>query len=123
MNKKKVYKSSRINDLKYKKNNLETYGNLTWNFLHKTSLNYPIFPSNKHKEDMEKLLKSVATFFPCIICGNHWKKILENSDMESILSNRNNLMLWLCNKHNEINIKIGKEVFPCEIDKLFERWN
>ena len=44
----------------------------------------------------------------CPVCGNHWKKILEESDIDKVLENRINLMLWLCKKHDEINEKLGK---------------
>ena len=67
--------------------------------------------------------KSISSFFPCKLCTIHWEKTLENSDIDNILNSRNNLMVWLCEKHNEINIKLGKELFPCEINKLYERWN
>lgn len=35
-------------------------------------------------------------------------------------NSQNELSQWLCNLHNKINVKIGKEKFDCS--KVNERW-
>jgi len=32
------------------------------------------------------------------------------------------LSLWLCRQHNEVSEKLGKETFPCVMEKLDKRW-
>lgn len=38
------------------------------------------------------------------------------------LSGRAALSKWLCERHNEVNRKLGKSEFSCALDKLGERW-
>ena len=35
---------------------------------------------------------------------------------------RGSLAVWLCNRHNEVNEKLGKPLFPCVLKDLDERW-
>ena len=123
-----IYREARIKKNKgnnhYQKklgpSKLEIQGNIIWSYLHNISVRY--IPNDKNKEEMKIILRSVCNYMVCPICGNHWKKILEESDLDKVLENRNNLMLWLCEKHNEINKKLKKEIFECKIDKIIERW-
>jgi FAD-linked sulfhydryl oxidase len=36
------------------------------------------------------------------------------------VTNRDTLSQWLCRRHNEVNVKLGKKPFDCT--KVFERW-
>jgi FAD-linked sulfhydryl oxidase len=38
------------------------------------------------------------------------------------VSGREGLMRWLCQRHNEVNEKLGKERFDCGMKSLGERW-
>jgi hypothetical protein len=31
-------------------------------------------------------------------------------------------MMWCCEFHNHVNIKLGKPVFPCSVAELDLRW-
>ena len=35
---------------------------------------------------------------------------------------RESLALWLCRRHNEVNEKLGKPMFPCVLKDLDARW-
>ena len=99
---------------------LSVQGNIIWSYLHTISVRYR--PTEGGKEEMKTILKSISNFLICSICGNHWEKIIEESDLDDVVKDRKNLMLWLCEKHNEINQKLGKEIFDCKIEKIFEKW-
>jgi FAD-linked sulfhydryl oxidase len=30
--------------------------------------------------------------------------------------------MWMCKQHNLVNQKLGKPLFPCEMDILDQRW-
>lgn len=32
------------------------------------------------------------------------------------------MSLWMCEQHNEVNEKLGKQKFPCNLAALDERW-
>jgi FAD-linked sulfhydryl oxidase len=38
------------------------------------------------------------------------------------VSSGTSFALWVCQQHNIVNEKIGKKTFPCNIDKINERW-
>ena len=38
------------------------------------------------------------------------------------LDNQRDLTLWVCRQHNYVNKILGKSQFPCEYEKLMERW-
>lgn len=38
------------------------------------------------------------------------------------LTSRRSFALWVCEQHNLVNAKLGKETFPCSLKKLDERW-
>lgn len=103
-----------------KPSKLSVQGNIIWSYLHTISVRY--IPTEEGKEEMKTILKSISNFLICPICGNHWKQIIEDSELDDVVKDRKNLMLWLCEKHNEINKKLGKEIFDCKIEKIFEKW-
>ena len=78
-------------------------------------------PNEKNKDEMKIISRSMCNYMVCPICGNHLEKILKDSDLDKVLENRNNLMLWLYEKHNEINKKLGKEIFEDKIENILEK--
>ena len=38
------------------------------------------------------------------------------------LGGRKGLMRWMCEAHNDVNVKLGKPAFDCEGKSLEERW-
>jgi mitochondrial FAD-linked sulfhydryl oxidase len=38
------------------------------------------------------------------------------------VNSRSDLVLWWCMRHNEVNRKLGKPEFPCDLQLLDKRW-
>lgn len=38
------------------------------------------------------------------------------------LNNTKDLSVWLCERHNTVNKKLGKDVFDCDYENLRKRW-
>jgi len=38
------------------------------------------------------------------------------------LGNDKELAVWLCERHNTVNWKLGKELFDCSVENLKKRW-
>ena len=119
-NKNKKNKGNNHYQKKLGPSKLEIQGNIIWSYLHTISVRY--IPTETSKEEIKIILRSVSKFLICPICGNHWKKIIDNSDLDDVVKDRKTLMLWLCEKHNEINKKLGKEIFDCKTEKNLEKW-
>eukprot|EP00052_Salpingoeca_macrocollata_P006217 m.52242 g.52242 ORF g.52242 m.52242 type:complete len:178 (-) comp15310_c0_seq3:118-651(-) len=96
----------------------ETLGRATWSFLHTMAAYFPETPSAQQQDKMKSFMATFAEFYPCRMCGEHLTKYMRKSPVDA----RSNaeLSLWMCNMHNEVNERLGKQVFDCS--KVLERW-
>ena len=93
-------------------------GRATWTFLHTTAAYYPVQASQTQQSSMRSLLQSVGIFYPCTYCATDFRERM--SDVQPDVSGRAGLSRWLCERHNEVNERLGKVSFDC--DKTDERW-
>lgn len=93
-------------------------GSSTWTFLHTTASYYPDRPTYSEQYNMEHLLRSVALFYPCRSCGDHFSDYIRENPPR--VASRSELERWLCVAHNEVNERTGKEQFDCSRSR--ERW-
>ncbi|KAB5589766.1 FAD-linked sulfhydryl oxidase alr protein [Ceratobasidium theobromae] len=101
---------------------VEALGRATWTFLHTTAAYYPASPSAQHKSSMLALLQSLPTLYPCSHCASDFGRDMRRNPPERAVSSRESLVRWLCERHNEVNTKLGKERFSCTVERLDERW-
>ena len=88
------------------------WGPHAWIFLHTTTFNYPKKPTQQDKINMINFFKSVSQILPCKICQTHFKKNLEQYPLtHSILKNRDGLVRWLIQIHNNVNLQTGKNIY------------
>lgn len=109
-------------------------GRSTWNLLHTMAAYYPDKPTKEEKSDMKDTLTSLSKVcmvlnediilhcsfqtYPCPHCAEDFRKDLKQNPPK--LENRETLSQWMCEMHNRVNVKLGKERFDCT--KVFERW-
>ncbi|GMM50714.1 flavin-linked sulfhydryl oxidase [Starmerella bacillaris] len=93
-------------------------GNGTWTMLHSTAANFPLKPTDENKQDMRNLLTSISHLFPCRPCGKDFEAYLKRNSPN--VEGREELSLWLCDAHNAVNKKLGKQQFDCKYWKA--RW-
>lgn len=77
-----------------------------WKLLHLLAFQYPMTPSDKHREIAKDTFTMVSNYLTCDDCKEHWDKQLEKID----LTNKETLMLWLFNVHNDINKSKNKPI-------------
>ncbi|KAI8985737.1 ERV/ALR sulfhydryl oxidase domain-containing protein [Trametes punicea] len=99
---------------------VEQLGSATWTFLHTTAAYYPDKPSMAHRVNMLSLLRALPVLYPCSVCATHLGETMKTHPPD--VSSRTALSRWLCEQHNEVNERLGKEKFDCSIVKLDERW-
>ncbi|CDH53007.1 augmenter of liver regeneration [Lichtheimia corymbifera JMRC:FSU:9682] len=106
----------------WRKNNcpadVETLGNATWTLLHTMAAYYPDRPAPSQMDSMRTFINSFADNYPCWFCKEDFKKSMEKAPVQ--VGSRKKLSEWLCDRHNEVNAKLGKKQFDCS--KVFERW-
>jgi len=96
----------------------EQLGRATWTFLHATAAYYPDRPSPTQRANMIMLLRSMPVLYPCGWCAKDFGDDIVKNPPD--VSSRVGLSRWLCERHNAVNVKLGKERFDCM--KVDERW-
>ncbi|WWC62523.1 uncharacterized protein I303_105119 [Kwoniella dejecticola CBS 10117] len=97
-------------------------GRSTWTFLHTTAAYYPLQANERQQTQMTNLLESLSIFYPCNWCATDFRRDIKKNPPISAVAGRESLMKWLCARHNEVNQKLGKEEFSCEVKNLDARW-
>ena len=97
---------------------VEQLGRATWTFLHTTAAYYPEKPTPSQRANMLMLLGSLPVLYPCGWCAKDFGESIQKTKPD--VSGRVALSRWLCNRHNEVNEKLGKDKFDCA--KVDERW-
>ena len=97
---------------------VEKLGHATWTFLHTTAAYYPERPNPLQKRHMHSLLSSLPTLYPCSHCASHLGECMKQNPPD--VGGREALSRWLCERHNEVNERLGKDPFDC--NRTDERW-
>ncbi|VDB99929.1 unnamed protein product [Peniophora sp. CBMAI 1063] len=97
---------------------VEVLGRATWAFLHTTAAYYPDKPNVNQRANMLNLLHALPTLYPCSHCADHLGQEMKSNPPD--VSSRTGLSWWLCQRHNEVNERLGKKKFDCA--KTDERW-
>ncbi|TFK39932.1 ERV/ALR sulfhydryl oxidase domain-containing protein [Crucibulum laeve] len=97
---------------------VEQLGRATWTFLHTTAAYYPEKPTPTQRVNMLSLIRSLPMLYPCTSCATDFGEDVSKNPPD--VSSRERLSKWLCERHNEVNQKLGKEKFDCV--KVDERW-
>ncbi len=93
-------------------------GRSTWHYLHSAAAKYPEHsPTPEQAKGMKALVTSLASLYPCEAC-----RYALGPELESMppvpTTTRKEVVLWWCELHNLVNVDIGHEVFPCEMEAL-----
>ena len=99
---------------------VEELGRATWTFLHTTAAYFPEKPTQSQRVNMLSLLRALPVLYPCSTCAQHLGENMKTRPPD--VSGRAGLSRWLCEQHNEVNERLGKERFECTVEKLDERW-
>eukprot|EP00457_Paulinella_chromatophora_P015817 gb/GEZN01016499.1/.p1 GENE.gb/GEZN01016499.1/~~gb/GEZN01016499.1/.p1 ORF type:complete len:182 (-),score=31.05 gb/GEZN01016499.1/:220-765(-) len=101
---------------------LTTLGQSGWTLLHSMAAYYPDTPSQQDRKQMSSFLHGVARFFPCEFCALHMQEWCHEQPPEHAVSSRENLSVWMCKLHNDVNRNKRKPEFPCTLRQLDMRW-
>lgn len=95
------------------------WGPGAWTFLHSITFQYPEVPSDVDKQKYYTFFNSLKNVLPCPICREHYTNNLEKLPLR--LDNRNNLIEWLIDIHNEVNYLNNKKIYS--YDEVYEIYN
>ncbi|OII73284.1 uncharacterized protein cubi_02516 [Cryptosporidium ubiquitum] len=101
--------------------NLREIGAATWLYLHNMANKYPEDPNSSDKERYKNWIYHFSNLYPCKVCRNGMKKILENNPPS--LNDRKDFVLWLCEFHNKVNQELGAKTYKCNYQDLLKKFN
>ncbi|CAH6723036.1 mitochondrial FAD-linked sulfhydryl oxidase Erv1p [[Candida] jaroonii] len=93
-------------------------GRSSWTFLHSVAATYPETPSSEQQTDLRTFLRLFSKFYPCWYCGEDFEKYQVKN--EPSVESQEKFGKWLCDAHNEVNVKLGKPKFDCNLWQ--QRW-
>lgn len=93
-------------------------GRGTWRLLHTMAAYYPDKPSTQQRQDMHAFITLFSKFYPCPPCAEDFREWLKTNT--PTVDSQSSLSRWFCVAHNEVNRKLGKPLFDCDL--VNERW-
>ncbi|KAL8844569.1 MAG: hypothetical protein Q9176_001081 [Flavoplaca citrina] len=98
---------------------VEELGRGAWTLLHSISASYPSRASPTQQSEMRQFLGLFGKLYPCWVCAEDFQEWMKKGN-EPRVESRDGLGRWMCEAHNEVNRKLGKQEFDC--GKWEERW-
>lgn len=92
----------------------QIWGPIFWATLHIASLGYADKPSEKQKKTMQAFYESMVEALPCPICRHHYEINIKEMPVTEALGSRVDLIKWVFEMHNRINVQLGKREFTFE---------
>lgn len=97
---------------------VEVLGRSTWTLLHSIAATYPKEPSPTQQSDLKSFLGAFSRLYPCWVCAEDFQSYMAKEQLA--VDSRDDFGKWLCEAHNAVNTKLGKDTFDCS--KWEERW-
>lgn len=97
---------------------VEQLGRSSWTLLHSIAATYPETPSTKQQADLKQFVELFGKFYPCWFCAEDFVKYTAQNEPK--VRTQDDFGRWLCDAHNEVNLKLGKPKFDCLLWK--QRW-
>lgn len=86
----------------------EIWGPYLWYILHIISFNYPKNPSYADKRIYHDFYVNFKDLIPCQNCRRHYNQHLHRHPIGPFLDSRQDLVKWVIQMHNVVNISLGK---------------
>ena len=68
-------------------------------------------PTATQRVQARRFFDALGDLYPCATCRADFR-----------VDSRASLSRWVCERHNEVNAKLGKPLVSCELRDLDERW-
>ena len=97
----------------------KVWGPPAWRFLHLITFQYPENPSDKDKKNYYIFFNSLKDVLPCPNCREHYSNHFKKHPIQ--LESRKELIEWLIDIHNEVNLMLGKKTYS--YDEVYELYD
>ena len=92
----------------------QLWGPQLWYVLHIISMSYPKEPTEYIKRAYHDFYSNLKDVLPCEICRKHYSKFIMEYPITPHLDTRENLVKWVIQIHNFVNLELGKPVMDVE---------
>jgi hypothetical protein len=92
----------------------KVWGPFLWYVLHIISFNYPLNPSYADKRMYHDFYVNFKDLIPCSNCQKHYRQHLHSNPITPALDSRADLVKWVIQMHNIVNISLGKPTMTVE---------
>lgn len=96
-------------------------GNSGWNILHSSAAVYPYRPTRAQQTAMRNFIYSWSELYACEWCAYHMRDYVKQHP--PMVSDKFAVTRYVCELHNEVNERIGKDVYDCDPMKVLQRWH
>jgi hypothetical protein len=86
------------------------WGPHMWYVLHLITMTYPKEPSEYMKRAYHDFFYNLKDVLPCEICKAHYSKFIKEYPLTPHLDTRENVVKWLIQIHNFVNLELKKPV-------------
>lgn len=97
---------------------VEQIGKSSWTLLHSIAATYPEKPSNQQQTDLKQFMRLFGNFYPCWYCRDDFVEYSKKTEPK--VETQDAFGKWLCDAHNDVNVKLGKPKFDCNLWQ--QRW-
>jgi mitochondrial FAD-linked sulfhydryl oxidase len=99
---------------------VEQLGRASWTLLHSIAATYPSRPPVELQRETSQFISTFSKLYPCWVCAEDFQSWLKEEGNAPRVSSREELGRWMCEAHNAVNEKLGKQKFDC--NKWQQRW-
>lgn len=92
-----------------------------WNILHSSAAVYPYKPSEVQQKAMKSFIESWAHVYACSWCAYHMRDYVRQHPPE--VTDKVAVSRYVCELHNEVSERLGKDLFDCSPDVVLRRWH
>ncbi len=100
----------------------DIWGKDMWNSMERIAYDYPENPTEDDKNNYRDFFLILQYVLPCGGCRTNYQKHLIDLPLtDKVMSSRINLLDWIINMHNTVNISLGKPIL--DHDEAMEKIN
>jgi hypothetical protein len=100
----------------------DIWGDKAWFFLHSITLSYPDIPSSQQIDDYHHFFMNIHKVLPCSKCRDNYIRHLQELPLtKEMMQSKENVIVWLFNIHNLVNVENKKPVMEFkDFKRLYE---
>ncbi|CCW65292.1 unnamed protein product [Phytomonas sp. EM1] len=96
-------------------------GRAGWDILHTAAATYPYQPTPAQQKAMRDFIYSWSEVYACEWCGYHMRRYLQSHP--PLVDDKPAITRYLCELHNDVNRRLGKEIYDCDPANVLRRWH